>query len=130
MGCFSREPGSSTGERMVLESKTWAPCAPCLLDSQQRWEIHMHVIMDPTSSVLYLSGCRIQTTSVQTHRTPTQHCLPPSLTFSHSEVANLFSQRSCSVLSDSLGPYGQQQVRLPCPSPAPGACSNSVPLSR
>ena len=36
---------------------------------------------------------------------------------------------SCSVLSDSLRPSGLQHTRLPCPSPSPGACSNSRPLS-
>ena len=36
---------------------------------------------------------------------------------------------SCSVMSDSLGPHGLQHARLPCPSPSPGACSNSCPLS-
>ena len=33
-------------------------------------------------------------------------------------------------MSDSLQPYGLQHTRLPCPSPTPGACSNSYPLSR
>ena len=33
-------------------------------------------------------------------------------------------------MSDSLGPHGLQHARLPCPSPTPGACSNSYPLSR
>ena len=37
---------------------------------------------------------------------------------------------SCSVMSDSQWPHGQQHARLPCPSPTPGACSNSSPLSR
>ena len=37
-------------------------------------------------------------------------------------------QFSCSV-SNSLQPHGLQQARLPCPSPSPGACSNSCPLS-
>ena len=37
---------------------------------------------------------------------------------------------SCSVTSDSLQPHGLQHARLPCPSPTPGACSNSCPLSR
>ena len=32
---------------------------------------------------------------------------------------------SDSVLSNSLQPYGLQHARLPCPSPFPGACSNS-----
>ena len=34
-------------------------------------------------------------------------------------------QFSHSVMSDSLWPHGQQHTRLPCPSPTPGACSNS-----
>ena len=33
-------------------------------------------------------------------------------------------------MSDSLRPRGLQYVRLPCPSPSPGACSNSCPLSQ
>ena len=33
-------------------------------------------------------------------------------------------------MSDSLRPQGLQHSRLPCPSPSPGACSNSCPLSR
>ena len=38
----------------------------------------------------------------------------------------LFSQ---SVMSDSLRPHGLHHTRLPCPSPSPGACSNSRPSS-
>ena len=41
-----------------------------------------------------------------------------------------YIQFSCSVVSDSLRPHGLQHARLPCPSPTPGACSNSCPLSR
>ena len=37
------------------------------------------------------------------------------------------SHFSCSVMSDSLQPCGLQQVRLPCPSPTPGAYLNSCP---
>ena len=40
-----------------------------------------------------------------------------------------FSQFSSSVVSDSLRPHGPQHARLPCPSPLPGACSNSCPSS-
>ena len=36
---------------------------------------------------------------------------------------------SCSVVYDSLWPHGLQHTRLPCPSPTPGACSNSCPLN-
>ena len=33
-------------------------------------------------------------------------------------------------MSDSLWPHGLQQATLPCPSPSPGACSNTCPLSQ
>ena len=39
-------------------------------------------------------------------------------------------QFSHSLLSDTLWPHGLQHTRLPCPSPTPGACSNSCPSSR
>ena len=39
----------------------------------------------------------------------------------------LFSR---SVVSDSLRPHGLQHARFPCPSPSPGACLNSRPLSQ
>ena len=38
-------------------------------------------------------------------------------------------QFSRSVVSDSLQPHVLQHVGLPCPSPSPGACSNSCSLS-
>ena len=39
-------------------------------------------------------------------------------------------QFSRSVVSDSLQPHGLQHARPHCPSPPPGACSNSCPSSR
>ena len=39
-------------------------------------------------------------------------------------------QFSRSVTSDSLWPHALQHTRPPCPSPTPGACSNSGPSSR
>ena len=39
-------------------------------------------------------------------------------------------QFSHSVMSDSLQPHGLQQARLPCPSPTPGAYSNSCPSNQ
>ena len=38
-------------------------------------------------------------------------------------------QFSHSVVSDSLRPHELQHTRPSCPSPTPGACSNSCPLS-
>ena len=40
------------------------------------------------------------------------------------------SQFSRSVVSNCLWPHGLQHARLPCPSPTPGAYSNSCSLSR
>ena len=34
------------------------------------------------------------------------------------------------VVAGSLRPHGPQHARLPCPSPAPGVCSDSCPLSQ
>ena len=34
------------------------------------------------------------------------------------------------VVSNSLQAHGLRHARLPCPSPTPGACSNSGPLSQ
>ena len=53
----------------------------------------------------------------------------------HVFVINLFLllssvQFSRSVVSNSLWPHGLQHARLPCPSPTPGACSNSCPSSQ
>ena len=36
-------------------------------------------------------------------------------------------QFSHSAVTDCLWPHGLQHARLPCPSPTPGACSNSCP---
>ena len=53
--------------------------------------------------------------------------------FLHAFLVFLFQfssvQFSCPVVSYSLRPHGLQHYRLPCPSPTPGACSNSCPLS-
>ena len=38
-------------------------------------------------------------------------------------------QFSYSVMSNSMRPHGLQHARFPCPSPTPGACSNSCPSS-
>ena len=45
-------------------------------------------------------------------------------------LCHLGVQFSHSVMSDSLWPHGLQHTRPPCPSPTPGACSNSCPSNR
>ena len=49
---------------------------------------------------------------------PFTYCIFSSVQFSHS------------VVSSSLRPHELQPTRLPCPSPAPGGCSNSCPSSQ
>ena len=49
-------------------------------------------------------------------------------TFTAYTCLNLFS--SASVMSNSLWPHGLQHTGPPCPSPTPGAWSNSCPLSQ
>ena len=46
------------------------------------------------------------------------------------ECPVLISMFSRSVVSDSLQPHGPQHARPPCPSPTPGAYSNSWPSSQ
>ena len=64
------------------------------------------------------------------------HVLPwldSSVVFSSElySVIRMFSsvQLNCSVVSNSLRPHELQHARLPCPSPTPGAYSNSCPSS-
>ena len=49
------------------------------------------------------------------------------MTSSHLILSVQFSR---SVVSDSFPPHGLQHAMPPCPSPTPGACSNSCPLSQ
>ena len=43
---------------------------------------------------------------------------------------NLWFVVQLHIMSDSLWAHGLQHDRLPCPSPIPGVCSSSCPLSR
>ena len=48
----------------------------------------------------------------------------------HTWYFQVLIQFICSVMSDSLWPHGLQHARLPCPTPTPGACSNSRPSTQ
>ena len=59
----------------------------------------------------------------------------PFVSFYPTEGLSVYSapysvQFSHSVLSNCLQSHGLQHARLSCPSPTPGACSNSCPLSQ
>ena len=71
----------------------------------------------------YLGGAVVKTPlPVQGHRSD-----PWSGNRDSTRRALLLFSRS--VMSDSLRPHGLQHARPPCPSPSPGACSNSCPSS-
>ena len=57
-----------------------------------------------------------------------KYIFPQSL--SSLRLCPLTVQFSRSVVSDPLRAHGLQHTRLPSPSPTPGACSNSCPLSQ
>ena len=54
----------------------------------------------------------------------------PTGTWKVLNITNQSVQFSHSVVSNSLRPHGLQHPRLPCPSPTPGAYSNSCPSSQ
>ena len=59
------------------------------------------------------------------------HCCEWYIRVPHYYCATVSSvQFSRSVVSHSLRPHASQHARPPCPSPTPGAHSNSCPLSR
>ena len=62
-----------------------------------------------------------------TWKTPRRNTFMP-YSFIDSQTGSV--QFSHSVMSDSLRPHGLQHARLPCPSPTPGAYSNSCPKSQ
>ena len=77
---------------------------------------HLHPLIMPLPSCKYISS--------------SQHCIcceDPILYPQHLEEGRVSGQFGHSVVSDSLQPHGLQHTRPPCPSPTPGAYSNSCP---
>ena len=58
-----------------------------------------------------------------------QNTAQPVRRFMWAYLQHYVTQFSLSVVSGSLQLHGLQHTRLPCPSPSPGVCSNSCPLS-
>jgi len=53
------------------------------------------------------------------------HCRPEGRWYNQPWDTDAGVQLNPSVMSNGLWPHGLQHARLPCPSPVPGACSNS-----
>ena len=92
-----------------------------VLFPDQRWKKHMYLLL-----WVFLSASWVPKPK------PTSYwrsCIFTYLKRLLSEWSRGSVQFSHSVMSDSLQPHGLQHTRLPCPSPTPGACSNSCSSS-
>ena len=92
----------------------------------------MKILATISNKWIFLELCfgllEINSLSITFHRT---HALFPGSeveSFPFSCYSVQFSSVTQSCLT--LRPHGLQQARLPCPSPAPRACTNLCPLSR
>ena len=106
--CFTCA-GWASQRGLILDTRTSGLCIGCSLSLQSSYPRcphgsrppHCHSSLGPRP--LSKPGCR-----------------PP-------QPQTLPVQFSCSVVSNSLRPHGLQHTRPSCPSPTPGAYSNSCP---
>ena len=100
---------------------------------ERTWNLHAHThAHEHTHTCTHTLACTHMHTNTRTHihmhaRT---HTHAHTLHLFHLAIPESLLLFNCLVLSDSLWPHGLQHARLPCPSPSPGACSNSCPSSR
>ena len=83
--------------------------------------VHVLSVSSTNINVTYFTNCSVLWVTCSLHLLPSLFPLILKL-----PIQFQFSQ---SVVSDSLQPHELQHARPPCPSPTPGACSNSCPLS-
>ena len=79
----------------------------------------------------WTDGCRWPLEAEKTKEWIPSSSSPEEQTCHHLDFRLLTS--SCYSVAKScltLQPHGLQHIRLPCPSPSPGACSNLCPLNR
>ena len=100
--------------------------ASYLNNSAWFWFIAVSVLF---SLVTWLSWCLPHfSTQLFPFRLVIRYLLTSTLQLRKDSISSI--QFSHSVISNCLWPHGLQHTRLPCPSPAPGDCSNSCPLSQ
>ena len=89
---------------------------------------HMYTYMSPPSGTSLSPYPPLQVVTEHKAGDPVSYSsFPLAIYLTYSQSVSQFSR---SVVSNSLRPHGLQHTRLPCPSPTPGAYSNSCPLSR
>ena len=111
-------PGSSVHGIFQARILEWVAISSSRISSWPKDQTHVSCISSTSRWILHHWATCEASLSTHTHT----HTFLDSF---------LFSLRfSCSVVSDSVWLDGLQHARLPCPSPTPGAYSNSCPLNR
>ena len=119
------------GKRFFFHEMFYAHNLRSKSNQKKNWAIHFRNLPPTPRFLLQLSK-----ESLLVMMLPTLHQSgPPDAQglWAYRCPCHLLSQSvqfSRSVVSDSCQPHGLQHTRPPCPSPAPGAYSNSCPLSR
>ena len=95
--------------------------------------IHSTVIFEGQLQIrqcrIYQRGDKPEPLTVLAEQSNTLKPLCVQKAYAKHSVVVFVQMFSRSVMCNSLGPQGLQHARLPCPSPSPGAFSNSCPLS-
>ena len=106
--------GISDGLYWILQDSFALCTSPCYFCFRCVDILLLFFFLTMASNEVLAMGYQVELQSRSVHQRP--------FTFSHC--------CSVAVLSDSLQLHGLKHARLPCPSPSPGACSNSCALSR
>ena len=105
--------GISDGLYWILQDSCALCTSPCYFCFRCVDILLLFFFLTMASNEVLAMGYQVELQSRSVHQRP--------FTFSHC--------CSVAVLSDSLQLHGLKHARLPCPSPSPGACSNSCPLN-
>ena len=107
---------------LVLSVLSFKPVFHCLLSPSSGGSLVPPHFLPLERYHLYIWGCWYFS-----HQSWFHLVIHPAWHFAWCALLLLFGRL---VMSDSLRPHGLQHARLLCPSPSPGACSNSYPSSQ
>ena len=112
-----------------MSNPVWSPVGPGFLNCGLRQEFFRYchflfqgIFLTQRSNPHLLSLLHWQTGSLP--------LVPPGKPLRSPGILFSSIQFSHSVMSNFLQSHELQHARLPCPSPTPGVCSNSCPLSQ